>query len=462
MIRHCSPFIKRKPYDKTPLSLRTFFCASTSFALLLLPLTHVSYAAPSQQALNPPVSAEEAVKMEDESDASNLQVTNSAEMSQDPASPAPTPAPTPAPSLAEAQKEAAPSNAVKMGSPAPQAPAVGTPVSPPQALPTAQATTPSESETNLPATEAILQQQEQATIGNEVVLAPPPGFDLPVDQALPDVEPQKSPEELEAEIRAEAFKAASQGLMPLKPNEIRKMLEMRDETQQAMNVPIVPKPNPESTFQTISLEPGQPPIEIKTAVGHVTTISFLDASGQPWPIHDLSWAGNFEVLQPEVGSNMLRVTPLGDYAFGNVSLRMVGLNPPIIMSFKTERRSVQVRADIQIPEMGPNAVVAPIAQPVSITAGDAKLATILEGVQPSKATKMTVSGTDGRTSAYAMDGIVYVRTPLTLLSPAWNGSVRSSDGMNVYAMKYSPVLLLSDNGTMVRAQLSRMEDPDEQ
>jgi intracellular multiplication protein IcmK len=68
---------------------------------------------------------------------------------------------------------------------------------------------------------------------------------------------------------------------------------------------------------------------------------------------------------------------------------------------------------------------------------------------------------DGRTTAYEYESKTYVRTPLTLLSPGWSGSVSSADGMNVYAIANSPVLLLSDRGSVVRAGLSEKESPDE-
>ncbi len=288
-------------------------------------------------------------------------------------------------------------------------------------------------------------------------LEAPPGLDLP----LTDLPEGKTDEQKEAEIRQQAFGAASSGLMPMKTDEIRKLLEMYDETQQAVQTPIYPNPKPESTFQTISLEPGTPPVEIKTAVGHVTTLSIVDASGQPWPIQDISWAGNFEVLQPETGSNMLRITPMADFAFGNVSMRLVGLNPPVIFTMLTDRKSVQVRADVQIAELGPNGIAPPIQRQVTTTAGDQSLTTILEGVPPTSASKLKVDGIDGRTTAYESGGVTYVRTPYTLLSPAWDSSVRSADGTNVYAMKFTPVLLLSDKGKMVRAQLKKADTSDE-
>ena len=85
---------------------------------------------------------------------------------------------------------------------------------------------------------------------------------------------------------------------------------------------------------------------------------------------------------------------------------------------------------------------------------------ILENAPPDSAKRVKVSGLDARTKAWAVGDKVYVRTPLSMLSPAWDASVSSADGMQVYEIGNAPVLLMSDNGAMVRAQISRDEDHD--
>ncbi len=297
---------------------------------------------------------------------------------------------------------------------------------------------------------------------NEQGAAPaalPPGFDLPLDDAGQSTITEKSPDEKKMELRQKAFDAAVNGLFTLTPDEIRKMLELNDETKQAAETPLVPTPNMESVFTTISLDPGSKPLIVKTAIGSVTTLSMVDASGQPWPIRDLSWAGNFDIQQPESEGNMLRITPTSEFAYGNVSMRMKGLNPPIILVFKADRETVHVRIDIQIPELGPNGIAPLIdGNAVSTTAGSARMASVLEGIAPAQATKLEFSGVDGRTTAYMEGGRMYLRTPYTLLSPAWSSSVRSADGTNVYSLSTTPVLLMSDKGRMVRATLVSGQD----
>ncbi|OFW89070.1 MAG: hypothetical protein A3B66_03990 [Alphaproteobacteria bacterium RIFCSPHIGHO2_02_FULL_46_13] len=278
-----------------------------------------------------------------------------------------------------------------------------------------------------------------------------------------ELSPEATKAAASASIRKDAFGATTDQLMPLKPSEIRRMLELYDETKQASETPVYPSPEPESAFVSASLDPGAKPLIIKTAVGNVTTVSIVDLTGQPWPIQDLTWAGDFQVEQPESGSHMLRITPTSEFASGNVSMRLLGLNPPVIFSLKAERKTVHVRLDVQIPEVGPNGVLPPMDVPVSTKAGDDFMTSVLVGVVKGKDTEqLRVDGIDGRTTAFGKGGMVYVRTPYTMLSPAWSSSVQSADGTKVYALNFSPVILLSDKGKMVRAYLSHKEMSDEQ
>ncbi len=58
-------------------------------------------------------------------------------------------------------------------------------------------------------------------------------------------------------------------------------------------------------------------------------------------------------------------------------------------------------------------------------------------------------------SVWRLSGRIYLRTPLTLLSPAWSSSVTSGDG-DVYVLNDTPVILLSDE-QVVRAHIAAAE-----
>ena len=319
-----------------------------------------------------------------------------------------------------------------------------------------------------------------------------PGMSLPIDQSTGSAAgipgsaaaPQKTPDESENDIRSQAFGAALTGLLPLRPPEIRKVLEHYDETRQAVTTPIYPDPTPKIVAQTLSLDPGTTPIEIKVATGNVTTVTMLDSTGEPWPIQDLTWAGNFEIVaatekggggsgggsdnastnnlglgsvNPLSPANIIRITPLAEFVEGNISIRMVGLKTAVTFTLRSHRDEVWYRFDARIPQQGPFAKASLIQGGLSgggLQAGDAISNSILDGIPPEGSERLTVTGIDSRTSAYRAAGKTYVRTPLTLLSPGWNSSVSSADGTNVYAIANAPVLLLSDKGNVVQAHLT--------
>jgi intracellular multiplication protein IcmK len=265
---------------------------------------------------------------------------------------------------------------------------------------------------------------------------------------------EKTQEELEEEIRREAFDAAITGLFPLRPDQIRTLLREYDATQRAVEEPVFGVPTPQVNVETVSLDPGVKPMVITTATGHVTTLNILDITGAPWPVQDISWAGNFEIIEPEEGEHIIRITPLATAAYGNMSIRLLTLKTPVTIMLKTSKNEVQYRIDARIPEYGPFATAPLIQGGTERVAGNRLITSVLDGVMPEGARKMSVSGVDGRTSAYTLNGLTYLRTPLTLLSPGWEQSVSSADGMNVYALSQTPVLLLSDNGRFVRANVN--------
>lgn len=298
----------------------------------------------------------------------------------------------------------------------------------------------------------------------------PMGSPLPTQQSLQGyaMTPEEAAE-LEAKMEAEAaeraeknrekaFDAAVGTVLPLRPEEIREMLEFFRKSRQAAETPLV-VPEAKVQFETISLDPSALPSLIKLAPGHVTTLNIQDITGMPWPVRDVSWAGNFDVTPPDEGGHVIRITPLSAHGIGNMSIQLVDLPTPITFSLQTGLSLSHYRFDAQIPKMGPLAEIPLIDQGgLQAIAGDQNLISFLEGIPPDASDKLNIQGVDARTKVWAYQEQYFVRTPLVLLSPAWNSSVKSSDGMNVYALNEAPVLLLSDNGRMVQAYVEPQEE----
>lgn len=279
-----------------------------------------------------------------------------------------------------------------------------------------------------------------------------------------------SPEDLQARMDAEAsdqmtaleretFDMAVQQLMPMKTEQIRELYELFITHRRAAETPIR-IPETRSRVQVISLEPDSIPPVIHMAPGYVTTVSILDSSGAPWPIQDLSYAGDFTVAAPENGGHLMRITAQSAHGVGNMSLRLVDLITPIIFTLTTDIETVDYRYEARLTKPGPLAKT-PIIEygGLNTVAGtDSNLVAVLDGALPAGAERLRVRGADPRTAAWRMGGRVYLRTPLSLLSPAWDSSVSSSDGTTVYTMNDTPVVLLSDQGRMVRAHITAADE----
>ncbi len=260
--------------------------------------------------------------------------------------------------------------------------------------------------------------------------------------------------EVERQSRRAAFEATINGALPLTPDEILELLDRYREVREASEGRIGGAPEGEIVLETVSLDPGVSPPIIKLSPGHVTTLNVLDITGQPWPIQDISWGGNFEVIQPQQGEHVVRISPMKAHEVGNLSIQLLDLNTPIVFSLRTYLEEVQYRFDAQVPEMGPYSETPIIDNMVIDTkAAGQDIVKILNGTPSAEVTRLDITGVDGRTTAFDMDGQTYIRTPHSLLSPGWSSSVTSADGMTVYAIGQSPVLLLSDKGKMVRARI---------
>ncbi len=263
----------------------------------------------------------------------------------------------------------------------------------------------------------------------------------------------------EQEHIQKSFDRASNGLMPLTPDQIRDFMRRLERTQEAAQIPAEGTPKGQTRIVTLPLDPGAEPPQVELAAGFVTTIAVVDATGEPWPIMDVGVGGNFDVSPTQAGSHVVRIMPLTRVGTGDLSVILKDLPTPVIFRLSAGGPKVDLRYDARIAKPGPGAKPPLISRP-RLQAGDETLTQILAGLPPADATKIKIGGLDTRTKAWSVGEKVYVRTPLALLSPAWNASATSADGMTVYEIGNAPVLLLSDNGAMVRAQILRDDDHD--
>ena len=248
-----------------------------------------------------------------------------------------------------------------------------------------------------------------------------------------------------------AFDAVTQQLFPLNPEEIVKVKQIYHTNEFAEASPVGTPPKPTATSQFVNLSPGSTPPVIRLSQGFVSSLVFLDSTGAPWPIsaYDLGDPSAFNI-QWDKTSNTLMIQASKLYTYGNLAVRLRGLNTPVMLTLIPGQKAVDYRVDLRVQGYGPNAKSMPMEEGIPPAANDVLLH-VLDGVPPDGSARLTVSGGDAR--AWLLNDRMFVRTSLTILSPGWIGSMTSADGTHAYEMQKSPVLLVSWHGKVMQLKV---------
>ncbi|MCR9192454.1 MAG: DotH/IcmK family type IV secretion protein [Gammaproteobacteria bacterium] len=248
-----------------------------------------------------------------------------------------------------------------------------------------------------------------------------------------------------------AFGGVEAQLFPLNSDRIHKLRKKYTQTEFAKSEPVDTPPKPTATSQFVNLSPGSTPPVIRLSQGFVSSLVFLDSTGAPWPISafDLGDPSSFNI-QWDKTSNTLMIQSMKLYTYGNLAVRLSGLNTPVMLTLIPGQKAVDYRVDLRVQGYGPNAKNMPMEEGLPPSASDALLH-VLDGVPPVGSTRLVVSGGDAR--AWLLANKMYIRTNLTILSPGWIGSMTSADGTHAYEMQKSPVLLVSWHGKVMQLKI---------
>jgi len=251
---------------------------------------------------------------------------------------------------------------------------------------------------------------------------------------------------------AQAFDYLLQEVLPLSPDQIKRLHKYYDKTVEAAATSPVTPPTPQFSSIPVSLDPGSTPPVIRLSTGFVSSVLFVDSSGAPWRItaYSIGDPAAFNI-QWDQKSNALFIQSMKQYSHGNLAVRLEGLDTPVMITLVSGQRQVDFRVDLQIPGRGPNAI-APVVETAINANVNPILLNILDGIPPIDSIKLGVIGAPG--DAWLNDNKVYFRTRLTVLSPAWVASVSSADGTHVYELMVTPYIMGSENGKTVNIKLT--------
>jgi intracellular multiplication protein IcmK len=291
---------------------------------------------------------------------------------------------------------------------------------------------------------AATDQEVAALLGAQT---PPPA--APAQQPAAPAVPS-SPSLGETDISQEAFAKTARQMMPLTPDQIKTLRYLFDQSQKATAAdPGDKPPKPTSSSVLVNLSPGASPPVIRLRAGYVTSLVFLDSTGEPWPIqaYDLGNPKSFNIRWDQK-SNTLMVQAVDTYQAGNLAVVLKDHNTPVMITLMPGQQEVDYRVDLRLPGLGPNAAPSVIGLP---DAGNTQLLTFLDGVPPAGSQELVVSG--GPCQAWLSGDRLFLRTRLTVLSPSWLSTMRSPDGTNVYEMTKAPVILASARGKIVQLNI---------
>ena len=247
------------------------------------------------------------------------------------------------------------------------------------------------------------------------------------------------------------FELGVQQVMPMTPDEIRTLRRMLDSRQKAAS----DLPNPPRSVTgsvSVSLDPGSTPAVIRPFFGNSTSLVLLDSTGSAWPVENFT-VGNrslfaVERLDGATGSSFV-ITPTQMYGQSNLILKLVGHPTPVVISLVSGQKVHDARVEARVLGRGPNASVTSVSLMPGV---DSRLLSVLDGVAP-QGRAIKVAG-DGSSKAWMMpNGRLWVRTSLSLVSPAPISFVSASDGTHVYEVAPSPTLLGMLNNQFVTLKL---------
>ncbi|WP_392538889.1 DotH/IcmK family type IV secretion protein [Legionella sp. 227] len=252
-------------------------------------------------------------------------------------------------------------------------------------------------------------------------------------------------------IENKAFKDMTRTIYPMNTEQVVHLKQLSETMEYAKASPVGTPPKPTATSQFVNLSPGSTPPVIRLAQGFVSSLVFLDSSGAPWPIaaYDLGDPNSFNI-QWDKTSNTIMIQALKLYNYGNLAVRLRGLNTPVMLTLIPGQKAVDYRVDLRVQGFGPNAKTMPLETGIPPSASELLLH-VLDGVPPPGSKRLGITGGDAR--AWLVNDRMYVRTNLTILSPGWLASMTSADGTHAYEMHKSPVLLVSWHGKVMQLKV---------
>ncbi|MFT9089636.1 MAG: DotH/IcmK family type IV secretion protein [Gluconacetobacter sp.] len=215
---------------------------------------------------------------------------------------------------------------------------------------------------------------------------------------------------------------------------------------------------------------------IQLARGYGTAISFVDSTGQPWPIAwdansnksggcegDRNREGNagHAVLAPGAdscipvpGSNVLQLQPRSKYPRGDLIVTLKGAPKPLVFIWVAKPGQYDADLTVRVRDRGPNARAdMPLLTDMPAT-GSPDLNKFIDGTPPVDAIPLLVRGISADdVQGWKLNGHYYLRTQYEVENPGPTSGTRVGSTY-AFELPVSPVVYLWVNQNPLKIELS--------
>ncbi len=308
---------------------------------------------------------------------------------------------------------------------------------------------------------AAAAQGQPAGMEQLLIAAPPqpvaaPPTALPPGVGAPQASPSFGPKGNGQTKRDETFQNALKAIAPVSPEQVRQYRQADDRLKREMVAPVNPG-RPVSRAVRVTLKPGEEPPTVRVQPGIVSTLTFSDVTGQPWPVLSVVTGNPSAYVAQTAGeegkTNIIVLSAIAQHVSSNLAITLVGHPVPILLSVEQNRPETDYRIDVRMDAKGPNAAQEIVGVSSLAPTNDSLMIKFLDGTPPPGARALRTSSPD--VEAWKFEDIQYVRTRGEMLSPAYTARSNSVAGVNVYLMADSPVLLVSNGGQTTRVKVWR-------
>ena len=256
-----------------------------------------------------------------------------------------------------------------------------------------------------------------------------------------------------AGLNTAAFQQMLNNYFPLSPQQIHQFKNVTAQQQQAnVQPPGDAPPEGTSAIIPVTLKPGGIMPVIRIGAGMITSLVFIDASGQVWPVtsYSIGDPASFNV-QWDKKSGVLMVQ--GQKLFGqtNVGVMLNGMEIPVMLNLVIGQKKWDYLDYIQLDQNQPgdNSSAQPVAQ------APGYLTDLLNGIPPQGAIQMNVSDS-AVAQIWSFQNQYVMVTKGTLLSPAYSSKADGpgSQPMHAYIFPQAPEVLISNFGTIEKLIVS--------